>query len=102
VCLCAFHPEISSFYRQEFPLSFPIFVLSLLQYFTFHVVSNRLVLLVESYTFLPLFTPLSPCLDFRVFYCVCFKNYSLFILCFAYNFNANIIIVANLIDSFIG
>ena len=28
VFICAFHPEISSFFRLEFPLSIPIFVLN--------------------------------------------------------------------------
>ena len=35
VFMCAFHPENSSFFRWEFPLSFFIFVLSVFRYFPF-------------------------------------------------------------------
>ena len=39
VLVCAFPPEISSFFGKRFPFLFPFFVLSILWYFPFHVVS---------------------------------------------------------------
>ena len=38
VFVCAFPPEISSFFGKNFPFLFPFFVLSVLQYFPFHMV----------------------------------------------------------------
>ena len=32
---CSFHPEISSFFLYEFPFFIPMFVLYVLQYFSF-------------------------------------------------------------------
>ena len=41
--MCAFHPEISSLFSKSFPFLFLFFVLSILWYFPFHVVSLSLL-----------------------------------------------------------
>ena len=44
VFVCAFHPEISSLSSKSFPFLFLFFMLSILQYFSFHLVSNYLII----------------------------------------------------------
>ena len=41
--VCAFPPEISSFFGKSFPFLFTFFVLSILWYFPFHVVYNKII-----------------------------------------------------------
>ena len=51
--VCAFHPEISSFFRYELPLSFPIFVLSINIYSNLYPVYAPEVRLNLGYNSLP-------------------------------------------------